>query len=82
MHRDVIELMNASDGWIVEKYVKEVTKTDFEMLVSFANEFRKAGNKVKECEVQHRIIEVMGKTIVHLAKQNALMDQDYKRGKS
>lgn len=82
MHRDVIQLMSASDGTIVSQTVTEFTKTDFDGLVGYANHFRATGNWPKLVECQHRIIEVMAKTLVHLAKQNALMDQDYKRNKN
>lgn len=82
MHQEVVQLMSASDGAIVSQRVTEYAKVDFDGLVAYANHFKSTGNWKSLVEVQHRIIEAMAKTLVHLAKQNALMDQDYKRGKT
>lgn len=81
MNRDIQELLNADDSKLIYDSVKRVTGQDLNEVTGEINrliEVRFLPNAIK---AQWHLINAMARTIVHLEKQNALMQDDYKRGK-
>ena len=79
MNADIMNLFRQTEGEIVRTVVKEYAKTDIAELAHDFEKHQVAGNHLKANRILLRITGAMIRTMVHLAKQNALMQDDYKR---
>lgn len=75
---DVHQILNAHDSDIVFQAILDCTKTDMESLTGDINQAIRANLLPTAIKLQWQMINVMVRTIVHLRKKNAVMENDYK----
>lgn len=78
---DVNKILNQSDTDIVCDAVKKATGVDLESVTGDFNRVLSMKMLPNAIKIQWQIVNALVRTVVHLAKQNAVMDADYKRGK-
>ena len=75
---DVHQILNAHDSDIVHQAVLECTNSDLESLTGDINQSIRAKLLPTAVKLQWQMINVLVRTVVHLRKKNAVMENDYK----